>query len=637
MTRAAAHLLVLLAIGSPCPARACLGFYVSASGAQLPREMTRVVVMREGDATVLSVQPGGGGADQAFVLPIPSGVRAADVRVSSRDLLARVEALSAPRLAEYWEEDPCSPAPLPASAPGTIGGGGGGAAVRPLVTVDARLIAGEYEIVILRGRDAAALEAWLRREGYPVPDDAGAALRPYLEARSSFLVARVDPRRERAEHALLSPLRVHYQSPELVLPVRLARLGGSPELVVHVLARERYEAANRPNAIAPTDLVVSPSARERLDELYAALFARVTERNPGAVITEYARRADACEPCATRHGLSAQDLEALGADVVFADMPAPPVDGRREVRAERLRVRGPLEVASVERALERRIAEVRFCYQEARGGVAGRLPLYITIDAAGRAETVRPVGSTLRDELTEECIVRAVRSWSFPPSTAPSRIDVTYDLSAIELEETARARAARERERWAPLASELVLTRLRYRSVPDEQEDLVLRPAPPIEGGAGVQLRPGSRPALSNALQTRFAITHPWTGTIPCGAPMRGVWGANPSPLASPLGASPIAPRAAPADLDLTRYFPQGVPALGIAASEPPRPPVPAPAPPAPIAADGGCAIAPRSSGRTAAGLLALALVALRRRHPRAEAPVIGRTRAARRRACGPR
>ena len=100
MTRAAAHLLVLLAIGSPCPARACLGFYVSASGAQLPCEMTRVVVMREGDATVLSVQPGGSGAGQAFVLPIPSGVRAADVRVSSRDLLARVEALSAPRLAD---------------------------------------------------------------------------------------------------------------------------------------------------------------------------------------------------------------------------------------------------------------------------------------------------------------------------------------------------------------------------------------------------------------------------------------------------------------------------------------------------------------------------------------------------------
>jgi hypothetical protein len=111
---AAAAAACLLA---PLGARAFCGFYVGSADSPLKNNATMVVMMREGQKTVLSMQNDyqGPAEDFAMVVPVPVVLREADVKTLPRDVFDRVDRLAAPRLVEYWEQDPCP------EARGTIG------------------------------------------------------------------------------------------------------------------------------------------------------------------------------------------------------------------------------------------------------------------------------------------------------------------------------------------------------------------------------------------------------------------------------------------------------------------------------------------------------------------------------------
>ena len=120
-----------------------------------------------------------------MVVPVPVVLQKSEVRTLPDALFERIDKLAAPRLVEYWEQDPCSPRTnrfgTIASGSGTgsgfgRGGGGGG---QPKVTVEAQFVVGEYDIVILGARDATALESWLTGHGYRIPDGAAPYLKPY--------------------------------------------------------------------------------------------------------------------------------------------------------------------------------------------------------------------------------------------------------------------------------------------------------------------------------------------------------------------------------------------------------------------------------------------------------------------------
>jgi hypothetical protein len=323
------------------PAHAFCGFYAGSSDAALVNRSSMVVLMRDGDLSVVSMRVDYEGPPENFalVVPVPETLTREQVRTLAPDAFDRIDRISSPRLVEYWERNPCPPPPsdrtigdgeghgrrgLVAGALGhSLGGGGesiGGGTEPPPPTVEARFAVDEYEVVILSASDSVGLDRWLRAEGYHVPDRAEVLLRPYVESGHRFFVARVDVSRVRMEdgRAVLSPIRFHYRSRDLALPVRLglANSSGSQDLIVHVLARgARYEVANRENVLAPTNLVVRQAARRRLGDLYAAIFDRVSERHPGAVITEYAWDAGTCDPCTTST-MSPADLRVLGVDAI---------------------------------------------------------------------------------------------------------------------------------------------------------------------------------------------------------------------------------------------------------------------------------------------------------------------------------
>jgi len=329
MKQAIAVLGLCVVVAWPTTSHAFCGFYVSGADASLYNNATMVVMMREGTRTVLSMQNNyqGPPEDFAMIVPVPVVLQEENVKTLPSEIFARVDKLAAPRLVEYWEQDPCRQMvayeAMAGNAPRAMrmkSSAADESDARLGVTIEAEFTVAEYDIVILSANDSGGLDKWLRKNGYNIPKGAKAVLRPYVEQNTKFFVAKVDSKKVkfRDGKAILSPLRFHYDSPTFTLPVRLGLLNsaGKQDLIVHILGKkQRYEVANYKNASIPTNIGVEDSVRESFGAFYDALFERTTEKNPGAVVTEYAWDATTCDPC-PEPPLRPDELALLGGDVI---------------------------------------------------------------------------------------------------------------------------------------------------------------------------------------------------------------------------------------------------------------------------------------------------------------------------------
>ena len=326
---AAALLGVALA---PARADAFCGFFVAGSNARLTNNASQVVLMRKGNRTVMTMSNTYQGPPQDFamVVPVPVVLQKENVRTLPADVFDKVDSLSAPRLVEYWEADPCGPdvglerqLMFGARQMSDVSLRKGKKSARDLgVTVEARFVVGEYEVVILSAKESQGLDTWLRQSGYHIPAGAAAALAPYVRDRSKFFVARVDitkVRRDAAGVVQLSPLRFSFDTNELRLPVRLGLLNatGKQDLIVYVINPDsRFEVANYRNAFIPTNLEVGDGVRDNFSAFYAELFDATVERmGRRVVVTEYAWQTTKCDPC-PGPVLTLDDLSTLGLDVL---------------------------------------------------------------------------------------------------------------------------------------------------------------------------------------------------------------------------------------------------------------------------------------------------------------------------------
>ncbi|MFT3709054.1 MAG: DUF2330 domain-containing protein [Archangium sp.] len=320
---------VLLLAVLPFSAHAFCGFYVAGGGAELFNNATQVVLMRDGTRTVLSMQNNYQGPPENFamVIPVPVVLQKDNVRTLKKDVFARVDQLSAPRLVEYWEQDPCWIPPPPEIVERSVVykmSKSKSDDRRPAedlgVKIEAQFTVGEYEIVILSAKDALGLDTWLKQEKYKIPEGAEPLFRPYVQQGMKFFVAKVDVKKVTFKDGMadLSPLRFHYDSEKFELPVRLGLINAKSQqdLIVNILARnQRFEVANYPNVTIPTNIDLVPSAKSEFPFFYVSLFDRTLKNNPKAVVTEYAWQATSCDPCPTAP-LSDGDFITLGADAI---------------------------------------------------------------------------------------------------------------------------------------------------------------------------------------------------------------------------------------------------------------------------------------------------------------------------------
>ena len=329
-------IIVALILAWSRPAGAFCGFYVSGADAPLTNDATLVVLMRQGQRTVLSMRNtySGPPADFAMVVPVPVVLHEENVKILPPDIFKKVDQLTAPRLVEYWEQDPCMVRNYPPPESVAVMSAPTGmadeesSANRHKVKIEARFAVGEYDVVVLSAQDSSGLDAWLHENKYKIPSGAEPYLRPYVQMGMKFFVAKVNVAKVRfervgsgPERAVLSPLRFHYDADDFFLPVRLGLInsGGKQDLIAIVLARgSRYEVANYDNVAIPTNLDVADGVRRQFGGFYASLFDRVVAASPRAVVTEYSWEATSCDPCPTPP-LDDTELATLGADVLPED------------------------------------------------------------------------------------------------------------------------------------------------------------------------------------------------------------------------------------------------------------------------------------------------------------------------------
>jgi hypothetical protein len=302
------------------------GFYVSKADTKLFNKASQVVLVRDGDRTVMTMANDFKGELKEFavVIPVPTFLKREQIHVGEKALVDHLDAYSAPRLVEYFDANPCQvrtlnelafAAPMArrmaaqdaTSAAKTLG-----------VTIEAQYTVGEYDILILSAQQSSGLETWLRQNGYKIPAGASEVISSYLKQNMRFFVAKVNlTEQAKLGFSYLRPLQVAYESPKFMLPIRLGTVNanGTQELFVYALTRKgRVETTNYRTTKLPSDvdLPVYLKSQNEFSNFYKAMFTRQVENEDGrTVFLEYAWDMKWCDPCAA-DPLSNDELRRLG-------------------------------------------------------------------------------------------------------------------------------------------------------------------------------------------------------------------------------------------------------------------------------------------------------------------------------------
>jgi len=306
-------------------AAAFCGFYVGKADANLFNDASQVVMVRDGDRTTITMrnQYAGDLKEFAMVVPVPEVLPEESIKVVDDVLFQRIDAYSAPRLAEYYDANPCH-------ALRDLRGGLGGrfpeskamaARVKEEergVTVEATYTIGEYDVVILSAKESNGLEAWLRENGYRIPEGAARALAPYIRQDLKFFVARVNlAEQAKTGSDYLRPMQFSFRTEKFMLPIRLGMLNarGPQDLVLWILTRTgRVEATNYRTVRLPANMDIPTYVKGDFRTFYKALFDEQARREDYRVLfTEYVWNMSWCDPCAA-NPLTPAELRGLGVD-----------------------------------------------------------------------------------------------------------------------------------------------------------------------------------------------------------------------------------------------------------------------------------------------------------------------------------
>ena len=331
-----------LVVGSAWSGQALLafcGFYVAKADTKLFNKASQVVLVRQEDKTVMTMANDFKGDPKEFavVVPVPTVLQKGQIHVGDKALLDHLDAYSAPRLVEYFDEDPCRRMTydrvMPLAAM-TAGGRGGAAQAKSLgVTIEAQYTVGEYDILILSAQQSSGLETWLRENGYRIPPGASSVLSSYLKQNMKFFVARVNLQEQaKLGFSMLRPIQIAYESPKFMLPIRLGMVNadGPQELFIYALtSKGRVESTNYRTVKLPTGTDLPVFVKDRFADFYKAMFSQqVTKENMSTIFTEYAWDMGWCDPCAA-DPLSSEELRQLGVFWLGASPdPRPPVPGQ---------------------------------------------------------------------------------------------------------------------------------------------------------------------------------------------------------------------------------------------------------------------------------------------------------------------
>lgn len=318
---AASALAILSAAGG---AAAFCGFYVAKADTKLFNKASKVVLVHDDDRTVLTISSDYDGDPKEFamVVPVPTILEREQIHVTENAILDHLDAYTAPRLVEYFDENPCeqryyAERDMAMAAPTAAMEDAPQRAKSLGVTIEAQYTVGEYDILILSAAESDGLATWLTENDYKIPEGADRVLDSYIKQGTKFFVAKVNLE-EQAKTGLefLRPLQMAFESPKFMLPIRLGTVNanGKQELFIFALSRTgRIETTNYRTVNLPSNKEVPLFVKDQFGDFYTSMFKTAVEReNENAVFLEYAWDMNWCDPCAA-DPLSREELLDLGA------------------------------------------------------------------------------------------------------------------------------------------------------------------------------------------------------------------------------------------------------------------------------------------------------------------------------------
>lgn len=292
------------------------GFYVSKADGTLKNKTSQVILVRDGNRSVITMYNDfkGDTKDFAMVVPVPVVLRKDDIKVVDQSIFQKLNDYSAPRLVEYWDENPCnrydnreemkSMAPS-ASMDRVLSGKVAGA--RSSVKIEAQYLVGEYDILILSAKESTGLKNWLNENGYKIPANAEEVLDPYIKSNLKFFVVKVNEKEKKKLNSnFLRPIQISFNSPKFMLPIRLgmANADGDQDLIVYAFTRKgRIESTNYRNVNIVSNKNIPLFVQKNFGAFYGNLFTTQWDKeNKSVAFLEYAWNVTPinqmkCDPC----------------------------------------------------------------------------------------------------------------------------------------------------------------------------------------------------------------------------------------------------------------------------------------------------------------------------------------------------
>ena len=168
----------------------------------LKNKTSQVILVRDGNRSVITMYNDfkGDTKDFAMVVPVPVVLRKDDIKVVDQSIFQKLNDYSAPRLVEYWDQNPCNSYEMleektmsaPSSSVDQVIWLVRLPVQKSSVKIEAQYIVGEYDILILSAKESSGLKNWLNENGYKIPADAEEVLDPYIKSNLKFFVVKVN-------------------------------------------------------------------------------------------------------------------------------------------------------------------------------------------------------------------------------------------------------------------------------------------------------------------------------------------------------------------------------------------------------------------------------------------------------------
>ena len=292
------------------------GFYVSKADGTLKNKTSQVILVRDGNKSVITMYNDfkGDTKDFAMVVPVPVVLRKDDIKVVDQSIFQKLNDYSAPRLVEYWDENPCNRynkdeelterkvgAPLSEVVVTSA------FSKKSSVKIEAQYIVGEYDILILSAKESNGLKTWLNENGYKIPANAEEVLDPYIKSNLKFFVVKVNEKEmKKLNNNFLRPIQISFNSPKFMLPIRLgmANADGDQDLIIYAFTRKgRIESTNYRNVDIASNKNIPLFVQKNFGAFYGNLFTtQWAKEDKSVAFLEYAWNVTPinqmkCDPC----------------------------------------------------------------------------------------------------------------------------------------------------------------------------------------------------------------------------------------------------------------------------------------------------------------------------------------------------